>query len=65
MARIHPGAAHSKEGPTEAHPEGADTAFYLVIAGLLLLIAAFVFSDLSRDEIRGTAGQPALIQVER
>jgi hypothetical protein len=65
MARIQHGAAYSKEGPAEAHPQGLDAVLYFVIAGLFLLIAAFVLSSLSGNEIPGTPGQPALTQGER
>jgi hypothetical protein len=65
MARIQHGAAYPEEEPAEAHPQGMDAALYFVIAGLFLLIAAFVLSGLSRDEIPGTPGQPALTQGER
>jgi hypothetical protein len=65
MARIQHGAAYPQERPAEAHPQGMDAAPYFVIAGLFLLIAAFVLSGLLRNEIPGTPGQPALTQGER
>jgi len=45
--------------------EGVDSGIYLIVAGLLLLIAAFAFSGLSHEEIAGTPGAPTLMQPER
>ena len=47
------------------HDEGVDSSIYLVIAGVLLLIAALAFSGLSHDEIAGTPGGLVLTQPER
>jgi len=45
--------------------EGVDSGIYLIIAGLLLLIAAFTFSGLSHDETAGAPGGLILTQPER
>jgi hypothetical protein len=46
--------------------EGADSGIYLVIAGLLLFIAAFVYSAGSHDESAGAhGGALALTQPDR
>jgi hypothetical protein len=52
-------------GIYDGRDEGVDSGIYLVIAGMLLLIAALAFSGLSHDEIAGTRGGLVLTQPER
>ena len=61
--------AHSSHyphhNPHDDRAEGVDGGIYLIVAGLLLLVAAFVFSAVSRDENAGTHGGLTLTQLER